>query len=300
MLASDSSTTNNYIPTPTSTITSTDQITADTELACNQGLSTGIIQLDQVIDGIFPGQIIEFAGPSSSGKSQVLHLMTLITNVKRNGFTIYIDSGGNFTPKRLVELFKNSEIPFFDKLDLKRILLVQCFDIKFLIKVLDELYKEEFKVDLLIIDSIASIMLPCFDTQVSYLKTIHDVKTRLKRLDYPIIVVNNSVTFGKRDGILSKGYLNTGTKPAMGLHWSSVPTKRIYFSPGLERVVNKQHLLSGRSHLLDELVLSYENKKGVVYAVYEFLVEQVVKGRVRSCNIYIGRMDILSFNKLVN
>jgi hypothetical protein len=166
-----------------------------------------------------------------------------------------------------------------------------------LVKVLDELYNQEFNVDLLIIDSIASLMLPCFDTQVSYLKTIHQVKTRLKKLVYPVIVVNNSVGMGKRDGTIFKGCLNTGTKPAMGLHWGNIPTKRIYFSPGYERVVNNRHILSGRSYLLDELVLSCEKKNGVVYAVFEFLVEQVIKGKVRSCKIYIGTYDIRAFEQ---
>jgi replicative DNA helicase len=72
MLASDSSTPTKYIPTPTSTISSTDSTDQELTMTENHlGLSTGITQLDQVIDGIYPGQIIEFAGPSSSGKSQV-------------------------------------------------------------------------------------------------------------------------------------------------------------------------------------------------------------------------------------
>ena len=77
-------------------------------------------------------------------------------NNDNNGFTIYIDSGGNFAPKRLVQLckpFTQDEAKVKDIL--RRIIWIQCFQSNDLELALQELEEGMgLNVNLIIIDSL--------------------------------------------------------------------------------------------------------------------------------------------------
>lgn len=92
-----------------------------------------------------------------------------------------------------------------------------------------------------------------------------------------------------------QGQRNTSTKPALGKYWSNILNQRIYFSPSIDRLSFRDALLSGSSTFQwDSEVLSYEAPNGAVYTLIESLAETVIKGKSKSCSLYIAKYQIWS------
>jgi RAD51-like protein 3 len=235
-------------------------------------------------------ELIEWSGPTSSGKTQLCHLLTISTLASSNKRVIYIDSGGQFSSKRIKQLM-NGDLFIKCKLSnfLERIIVVKCYKVQDLEQVLEELKYIEFEdgIALLIIDSFASIV-----QSSSRIKLLGKTLQILSN-EYPIIIVNNAVNAEK--DFITPGARLTQTKPALGSIWKSIPKKRIYFTPSHDRLLYMKTLLSNTGKIDNDYVLSIENSKGDAYKVTECVVEQYVKEKILTCKLYIGKYDILAF-----
>ena len=144
------------------------------------------MKLDEIMCGR-NGQIIEIVGETGTGKTQFAHLMAIKQAINTKGFTVYIDSGGNFAPKRLVQLCKPFTLDENVVKDLlRRIIWIQCFQKSDLELALQELNDGMgLNIELIIIDSMRSIL-----GSVTEIVGHNNLRTLAKKLNTPILVLN--------------------------------------------------------------------------------------------------------------
>ncbi|MFW9988100.1 MAG: hypothetical protein ACFFC3_05550 [Candidatus Odinarchaeota archaeon] len=105
-------------------------------------IHTGNKELDYLLDGgIPPGRIIEFCGPTCTGKTQIIHQIIVNSYFQEdkdglNGIILHIDTNGDFSSERIIQLCKSKRLnhkAIFDKIILFRLLnearLLDLFDI---------------------------------------------------------------------------------------------------------------------------------------------------------------------------
>ena len=195
--------------------------------------STNSINLDRILVGK-NGQIIELSGQTGTGKTQIAHLLAVSTAMKNDGFVVYIDSGGNFAPTRIVQLckpFTASEIVVKDIL--RRIIWIQCFqarDLELALRELDD--GMGLNIDLIIIDSIRSIVGP------NLMMTIGkcDMKQIAIKLNIPMLITNE----------LKQYVPNCGD-------WN--PNQKIRLKLALSTQLRRESILSGQNFDSDAPVL---------------------------------------------
>jgi hypothetical protein len=266
--------------------------------------STGCEKIDQLMNGANKGDLIQWAGPISCGKTQLAHLTCLDVLLNNQGHVIFIDSGSSFSAKRIVELYYHSDRFEHHRSDekiknvLERLILIECFDYDGLIAVLDEMIDQldiPKGVEMMFIDSIGSI-LSCQHLNQEKLNAVgNKLRCILKKYEFPIIAINNAVGFTADEmQECSNGERATSTKPALGYHWMKFITKSLYFTPSSDRLYYRNSLLSG-GVLEEDEVLSYQNAKGIVFPVVECQVEYFNGTKYNAATLYIGKLDILAF-----
>ncbi|CAI0451897.1 unnamed protein product, partial [Linum tenue] len=200
-------------------------------------LSTGIAAVDSFLHGgLRVGQLTELAGPSSSGKTQLcLRLASSVAKMDR-GSVVYVDTGNSFSSRRIHHfLCENDDTGIVQRV-MSRILRHSVFDINLLFNVLHQLefvlgsqeYREGCKVQLLIIDSVSSLITPVLGGGSSQgYSLMTSLGVLLKKLahehDIAILVTNHMVS-GERGN----------PKPALGESWKSIPHVRLLLSCNYE------------------------------------------------------------------
>ncbi|GFR31760.1 DNA repair protein RAD51 homolog 4 [Trichonephila clavata] len=190
-------------------------------------LDTGSKSLNKLLNGgIYTGEVTEIHGLPGSGKTQFcLSLVSdLILHTQNTVF--FMDTNNNFVAKRLEEMLleKSEGKDIICKLQNVKIKCIgDVYDLMDCLDVLKcQLHKQEnifFRyLKLLVIDSITSLLAPCFDGKfLDGLGLMSNIAQYLNTLccehQISILVCNNTV-HGK----------DFSTKPALGLNWKYIPS----------------------------------------------------------------------------
>ncbi|KAL4610387.1 hypothetical protein ACB092_08G047300 [Castanea dentata] len=109
-------------------------------------LSTGCEGIDLLLHGgLRVGQLTELVGPSSSGKTQVCLLAASNVAKKHIGSVVYLDTGNSFSPQRVTQFICQHSDPAIDQAKHRTLQKMQGGDCK---------------VQLLIVDSVSSMVTP--------------------------------------------------------------------------------------------------------------------------------------------
>lgn len=197
-------------------------------------ISTGYERIDMLLQGgLFPGNLVEVVGPSSSGKTQIC--LKAAANVALNnlGSVIFFDTGNSFSPKRIDKIIDQISDTAIVKTEVRqqvmnKIVCESVFDIFVLINLLHQL-KSNLKpmtgrsVQMLIVDSISSLVTPILGSGAHGHALMVSVGFLLKELAYEhnlsVLVTNHMV--GAEGGHL---------KPALGESWKNIPHMRLHLS----------------------------------------------------------------------
>ncbi|XP_004505899.1 DNA repair protein RAD51 homolog 4 isoform X2 [Cicer arietinum] len=203
-------------------------------------LSTGCEGIDALLGGgLRAGQLTELVGPSSSGKTQVC-LMSASTFAKHKGSVIYLDTGNSFSPQRIAHFVgQSSDCVSGNQADrrslqkvLDRIICYPVFDVyemfdmlhQLKINLTSEIVKSDRHVQLLIVDSISSLITPILrgngpQGHALMISAGFLLKKLAHEHNIAVLVTNHVV--GGEDG---------NSKPALGESWKSVPHVRLLLS----------------------------------------------------------------------
>ncbi|KAL8146126.1 hypothetical protein AgCh_004019 [Apium graveolens] len=137
-----------------------------------QSISTGYERIDMLLQGgLFPGNLVEVVGPSSSGKTQICLKTAANVALHSGGSVIFFDTGNSFSPKLIDKLLGQISDSAIMKIEevrqevMNKIVCRSVFDIFVLINLLHQL-KSNLKnmagcsVQMLIVDSISSLVTP--------------------------------------------------------------------------------------------------------------------------------------------
>ncbi|XP_058729884.1 DNA repair protein RAD51 homolog 4-like isoform X2 [Vicia villosa] len=196
-------------------------------------LSTGCERIDAFLGGgLREGQLTELVGPSSSGKTQAC-LMSASTVAKHKCSVIYLDTGNSFSPQRIAHFVgQSSDYISGDQNVLDRIICYPVFDVYQMFDLLhqleinfrSEIDKSDRHVQLLIVDSISSLITPILrGSGPQGYSLMISVGFLLKKLahEHNIAVLVTNHVVGGEDG---------NSKPALGESWKSVPHVRLLLS----------------------------------------------------------------------
>ncbi|CAL5211383.1 unnamed protein product [Lathyrus oleraceus] len=203
-------------------------------------LSTGCEGIDAFLGGgLREGQLTELVGPSSSGKTQVC-LMSASTVAKHKCSVIYLDTGNSFSPQRIAHFVGQSSDYFSGNQADRRLLqnvldriicypvfdVYQMFDLLHQLKInlRSKIAKSDRHVQLLIVDSISSLITPILRGSGPQGHALMvSVGFLLKKLahEHNIAVLVTNHVVGGEDG---------NSKPALGESWKSVPHVRLSLS----------------------------------------------------------------------
>lgn len=206
-------------------------------------ISSGVSELDQLLGGGFqPGRIYEVFGPPSSGKSQLG--LTLAANaLNKNQNVAFVDSKNDFYINRFIEIGNaiSGDQSIEDCLD--HVLILKKFEAIDVVKGLGSVIKlvksgdNQFfnKLNLIILDSIASLLLPLLIEERKGLETAGAMANKITHLlrdlahvhDLCIVVTNHATV--DQSGAL---------KPSLGRLFNKVPNIRLQLSKeGQQRTV---------------------------------------------------------------
>ncbi len=207
-------------------------------------ITTGSRELDSILDGgIWTGEITEFAGPFSTGKTQLCFQLAITTQLDLDrggaeGKVFYIDSEGTFSAKRVMEISLAFELDPMEAL--RNILVARALDASHQMELVKEVANiaREQNIKLVIIDSFASHFRAEYmgkeriiDRQQKIMFHAAQLSNLATVLDLGVVVTNQIVA--------NIDDFNIGsTQPALGLAWSHRPQQRILLrrSRGQSRV----------------------------------------------------------------
>ena len=155
---------------------------------------------------------------------------------------------------------------------------------------------------LVIIDSISDILQPIATLKGQQMYSmVQMLRTTADTRNIPIIAINSSVGVSNSestgssisDFIRTPRSNATRTKPALGQYWSKGLSKRVYFSPSVDRMREYYAFLTaGRAELPQEVLSVERNFK--TFSVIECILERISNGKLRSISLYVGKYDIFS------
>ncbi|OAY81257.1 DNA repair protein RAD 4, partial [Ananas comosus] len=221
-------------------------------------LPTGLEGIDVLLGGgLREGQLIEIAGPSSSGKTQVcLHSASCIAD---KGSVMFLDTCNSFSPNRIACMVNQFSGPLFKEVEslsfsvllfnvalgliinakerrLERIMSsILCQPIYDIFELLDTLHQLEstlkhkvktggYKICLLIIDSISSLIAPILggkSPQGRLLMVSAGIVLKKLAHEFNLAVLVTNHMVGGEGGII---------KPALGESWKNIPHVRLVVS----------------------------------------------------------------------
>ncbi|XP_065868848.1 DNA repair protein RAD51 homolog 4 [Euphorbia lathyris] len=201
-------------------------------------LSTGLEGIDFLLGGgVRQGQLTELVGLSSSGKTQVCLHVTANVAKQETGSVIFVDTGNSFSPQRVVHFVGQSSGSAFNQRVMSNILCHSVYDIFSLFELLHQLdislrsqgNKGDSKVQLLIVDSVSSLVSPILGgsgSQGHALMTSAGVLLKKLAHEHNISVLLTNHMVGGEGG---------HPKPALGESWKSIPHVRLLLSRDRDR-----------------------------------------------------------------
>ncbi|KAJ3020334.1 UNVERIFIED_CONTAM: hypothetical protein HDU68_010237 [Siphonaria sp. JEL0065] len=262
-------------------------------------------RIDQLLEfnGFATGTITEFAGLSSTGKTQ-LAFFSILTSLclLPMSTALYIDSNCSFSPSRMKQLYEQSDrFQSFRDQGLtfehisQRLCVSPCYNAFELMNCLNGLqhrvysqsHKFEQNLKLIVIDSVGALLAPIVgsgSTTQSILVTISLLLRVLsKSYAIPVITLNHAVQAREHE----RAVPNVITmKPALGSTWAQTPTQTLFFTdPSLSIGVNQK----------ESNVWEFENRKGETIIVIRRRVE-VLKA-ARDGNVALGTWRYLQHLK---
>lgn len=278
-----------------------------------------VCRLDILLDGgTHSGDIIELSGSTSVGKTQLCLLASLCSVVLQQsndefkarrksqlGTVLYVDTANSFSPRRILELFNGGErFAPARKLGIKNedvlscIRVAKCYDVHDFVALLsnfehglEERSSSPFysRMELLVVDSIASLLSPVLSMKHSAGQTLMASITRsLRRIatqhNVAVVLVNHAVSSRNEEGE------TMGTKPALGKAWQGVPTVRLFLKHDVQDDAGDT---GGR----EGLVWSVEVEPGKVMKLSKRIVEVRSSSRMAiggSMPIFFGQTDIIT------
>ncbi|XP_044481835.1 DNA repair protein RAD51 homolog 4-like isoform X2 [Mangifera indica] len=178
-------------------------------------LSTGFEGVDLLLQGgLREGQLTELVGPSSSGKTQFCLQTAANVAVKNMGYVVYLDTGNSFSAQRIAHFVGQITDSAFIQAKQK---IIQ----KAMSSIMD---RGEYRVRLLIVDSISSLITPVLGGSGSQGRALMiSAGFLLKKLahEHNLAVLVTNHTVGGDGGV---------PKPALGESWKSVPHVRLFLS----------------------------------------------------------------------
>ncbi|XP_029674400.1 DNA repair protein RAD51 homolog 4 [Formica exsecta] len=199
--------------------------------------------LDELLKGgLYPGQLCELCGPSSSGKTQLCLTIAANIAVQSDIIVYYFDTKRDFTRFRYEEILKakNFRQEIIENV-LQRTKVCHIRSSRDLIRVLRELvtfYKtrknnvslEEKRFPLVIIDSLPAVIFKVtrqvhqHDLETTYeLDDLAEACRFLTRQCHAIVVTVNSVTQWNSTDQVDPAAIT----PALGRYWARVPVTRL-------------------------------------------------------------------------
>ncbi|KAI9090305.1 P-loop containing nucleoside triphosphate hydrolase protein [Phlyctochytrium arcticum] len=292
-------------------------------------LSSGCPDLDELLEGGFQtGEMVEVAGPSSTGKTQLMFFSAITCTASNpSASVLYIDSGNAFSAARISQLFLASDRFESFRLTgmdvehvLGRITHVPCYDAYALIDILEQLdvnlrlKAESFYqgLQMMVIDSIGSVLGPIvgYGQPHGYaiMTTIGQmIKHIATKYHIAVMVVNSAVSTDFGAGPVDPSLVRT--KPALGTFWGTVPSIRLYLSPYIDTssALNKRSgsgtssssdsATQSTSSSSEDEVFTYENRHGVVIPLRAMNCRVTSSHRTvpdRECKIYLGGSEVIS------
>ncbi|XP_050451491.1 DNA repair protein RAD51 homolog 4 [Cataglyphis hispanica] len=197
--------------------------------------------LDELLKGgLYPGQLCELCGPSSSGKTQLCLTIAANIAVQSDIIVYYFDTKRDFSRSRYEEILKarNFRQEIIENV-LQRTKVCHIRSSCDLIRVLRELvifYKAKKNVSfeekrfLVIIDSLPAIIFKVtrqanqYDLETTYeLEDLAEACRFLTRECHAIVITVNSVTRWNSSDQIDPAAIT----PALGRHWIRVPATRL-------------------------------------------------------------------------
>nr|XP_003699875.1 PREDICTED: DNA repair protein RAD51 homolog 4 [Megachile rotundata] len=207
----------------------------------NNIIPTNLLSLDDILKGgLYPGQIYEICGASSSGKTQLC--LTIANNVALESKNIvrYIDTKRDFSGSRIEQILfkKNYNKQVIDEV-MNRIKVCCIYKLDQLFKILRLLTvslkeeKAEYRTRIIIIDSLPAIIFKfsqSHETTVALNHIANMCHFIANEFQLSIVTVNlvtqwNTNAEGSTNTNRSENY--NEVTPALGKYWSHVPNTRL-------------------------------------------------------------------------
>ncbi len=221
-------------------------------------ITTGSKNLDKLLGGGVPtGMITEFFGEFRTGKTQIMHQLSVNVQLPRRlggleGRPIYIDTENNFRPKRIKQMAKALGTRVLEpKKALHEIIIGGAYNSdhqKFLTMDIDDIIKKKGDVKLIIVDSLMEHFRYEYIKKSTLNKRQEEIKDHLlllKRLNryYPdiAIVITNQVTTAIRSKNEGRQIAAGGTIVAHTPH-TIISLKKGRGIVRIARVVNSSYL----------------------------------------------------------
>ncbi len=232
-------------------------------------ITTGSDEFDSLLNGgIWTGEITEFVGSFSSGKTQLC--FQLCVNVQLpyergglEGKAFFIDTERTFSPQRIQEI-ASSKAGVDAKKILDNIFVAPAFNTELLFSYVDRLEETIPKnnIKLVVLDSIAATFRAEYigkEKLVARQQAIMRLADKLVSLavefDIAIVVTNQIIA------AIDQFLYGTGEEPALGFAWAHRPQQRVFLrkSRGTSRIAR----LFDSSRFPEREILFYVTEKGI-------------------------------------
>ena len=216
------------------------------QLSLLEILPTGCDSIDELLGGgLRQGQVIEFTGPSASGKTQ-LCLSAAASFAALGHRVVYVDTTGGFSAMRVKQFHRGfftedadkTEVAQHLKQTLNLIAVHSCHDVFSLLHLLSQLGEEASEDDnnpehatmgLLVIDSLSSLLSPLLTKAhhqgYTIMATVAAMLRGLAATRKTAVLYTNHTVSAGQDSLADDHGSNL--KPALGARWTSVPHRRI-------------------------------------------------------------------------
>eukprot|EP00698_Gefionella_okellyi_P001368 TRINITY_DN11312_c0_g1_i2.p1 TRINITY_DN11312_c0_g1~~TRINITY_DN11312_c0_g1_i2.p1 ORF type:complete len:258 (+),score=41.07 TRINITY_DN11312_c0_g1_i2:78-851(+) len=185
-------------------------------------IPTGNRQLDEILDGgVFPGEVTELIGRPSTGKTQLC--LSACVQAARHGLdTIFIDTLNCFNSSRIIGM-NNKDLTDSLRLlsHIKFLRVFSIFQMLTALQTIDSSLSKTSNVRLLIVDSVASCIMPILGGQQPHghamMATVGRLLNRIAQKHQIAVLITNYMV----------GADGSGVKPALGESWSHVPSTQM-------------------------------------------------------------------------
>eukprot|EP00041_Stephanoeca_diplocostata_P012777 m.215010 g.215010 ORF g.215010 m.215010 type:complete len:304 (-) comp19083_c0_seq2:3429-4340(-) len=195
---------------------------------CHDDAETTTRLIRSYLDNYLPsgslkcGELTELYGTSSSGKTQ-LCLRVASAFCAKKFKVAYVDTDGSFSGLRILDMLGDDVEPSNEESLLENVHIFRVFNEADLVQALERILYATIPYKLVIVDSVASVLVPILSRAHSLGNAI---LTQIGRLMLKIARQRNAFVLCTNYGhTTGKGELE---KPAMGVVWAHIPSARVH------------------------------------------------------------------------